>query len=434
MNNSQLSVLRNPSLLTIGIAESVSGIGNWITMMSVFALLVFRGGGGVSESSGVFLVGLIPALIFSPVAGWLCDRYDRKMLMIFSEVASGIIIAGLIFTKSLVLIYTLLGLQALSMSIMTPARQSSVPSLVSPEGLTTANAFLQQLSSLVKIFAPMLAGLILTIVPPQTAIILDVVSFALSALILTRLKPLIPQKSLEIEKSKTRFLIKVKTYFAKRETPVNQDSFLSTFSRSASLKMLFIGLFLSIFVIVGFDVLAAVYFRDTLLENEGFYGLAIGLVGVGSLLSTVILMTKKTSNHAWKDVVAGISLLSTIPLSMAFASTIQNIQTARILVLTFCFIGGIGNGLLHIQASTLLQSFTPSRMLGEGSGLLQSTIIASQLVGTILTPLLVPGLLNMENYFLFAFTSLALVVFMIVVQLIRSPKNFILPQIENQNG
>ncbi len=144
-----------------------------------FFIIVFRGGGGVNQSSGVFLCGIIPTLIFSPLAGSLCDRFDRKKLMILSQIASGLIISGLIFTDNLVLIYLLLALQAISMSIMTPARQSSVPALVKPEELTVANAFLQQLSSLVKIYSPMLAGLILTLVSPHRPI-LDVLSFAIS--------------------------------------------------------------------------------------------------------------------------------------------------------------------------------------------------------------------------------------------------------------
>ncbi len=141
-------------------------------------------------------------------------------------------------------------------------------------------------------------------------------------------------------------------------------------------------------------MLAAVFFRDYLQENESFYGLAIGLVGIGSLISAILLMLKKKTAHAWKEAALGIALLSTIPLALAFASSIQNISAARIITLTFCFIGGIGNGLFTVQVSTLLQTFTPSDQLGKASGLLQSTMVSGQLLGTILTPILVPGLLN----------------------------------------
>lgn len=421
---SQFKIVKNRSLLNVGIAESVSGIGDWITMLAIFSLLVFRGGGGVNQSSGVFLCGLIPTLIFSPMAGSLCDKFDRKKLMILSQIASGVIVSGLIFTDNLVLIYLLLALQAISMSIMTPARQSSVPALVKPEELTVANAFLQQLSSLVKIFSPMLAGLILTLVSPHTAIILDVISFAISAFLLTRLQSLPPTgaKKTSAQKVKAEFFFKnwIVGKFQK-------NSFLNVLKNSASLQLLFISAFLSVFVIVGFDVLAAVFFRDYLHENEGFYGLAIGLVGIGSLISTVFLMVTKKNARAWKDAALGIALLSTIPLALTFASSIPNISAARIITLTFCFIGGIGNGLFTVQVSTLLQTFTPSDQLGKASGLLQSTMVSGQLLGTILTPILVPCLLNTSVFCLSSFVALGLLVAWLVVQLIRSPQKFALP-------
>jgi MFS family permease len=419
-----IKVMKNPSLITIGIAESISGIGDWITMLAIFALLVFRGGGGVTQSSGVFLCGLIPTLLLSPFAGALCDRFDRKKLMIFSQLLSGVVVSGLIFVDNLYIIYALLALQAASMSIMTPARQSSIPSLVAPEDLTAANAFLTQLSSLVKIFAPMLAGLILTLVSPHTAIILDVVSFALSALMLTRLKALPPLTNAE-NNSEQKIMSPNLTNWIKKG--FTENPFWQTLKETVSLQMLFIAGFFSIFVIVGFDVLAAVFFRDALKETESFYGLAIGLVGVGSLLSTLYLLLKKRTSRPWPDAVSGIALLSVIPLSLTVAAGMQNIALARIITLVACFIGGMGNGLLHVQISTLLQSFTPRHLLGEASGLLQSTMVTGQLLGTLLTPILVPGLLSTGVFCLISFVALTILVTVLVVQLSRKPERFLLP-------
>ena len=189
-----MKILRNRSLVIIGIAESVSGIGNWVTMLAVFAIVVFRGDGTVAQSSGIFLAGLLPTFLASPLAGWLCDRFDRKWLMIGSELLDALAVAGLIFTQRLELIYALLAAQAVVMSVMAPARQAAVPDIVSPEELTRANAFLQQLGGLVKIAGPLLAGLILAALDPHTAILADVVSFLLSALILSRLPALTPRR------------------------------------------------------------------------------------------------------------------------------------------------------------------------------------------------------------------------------------------------
>ena len=83
--------------------------------------------------------------------------------MILSEVAAGLSVFGLIFTDNIFLIYGMLAIQAVFVSLMIPARQAGLPALVEENELTQTNAFFQQLSGVVKIIAPMLAGFVLTV-------------------------------------------------------------------------------------------------------------------------------------------------------------------------------------------------------------------------------------------------------------------------------
>ena len=411
------SVFRNRSLLILGIAESVSNTGNWITMMAVFAMIVFKGQGGVAESSGVFLAGLLPTLFFSPLAGWLCDRIDRKKLMIASELVSGLVILGLVFTDQLMLIYAILALQAFSITIMTPARQSAVPQLVQQDELTRANAFLQQLAGLIKIIAPILAGSLLAVVNPHQAILLDVLSFGLSALILTRLPDLQPAangSSAESVAEQAQTMPENPDSSASQPAP-KLEKLLPALKGSAQLQMLFVVAFLTISVIVGFDVLAPVYFRDIIHASEAFFGQSIGLVGLGTLISSVILMLRKGNGRPWVDVLAGVLLLGLIPLAMA-AATLPGLQAqSRGLILAASLIGGVGNGLIIVQAGTLLQLLSPPVLLGRMGGIFQSTAVAGQLAGVLITPLLVPGWLSMGAYF--GFSSIALLLVLIVAAL-----------------
>ena len=392
-------ILKNTSLITIGISESVSNLGNWITMMAVYAMVVFKGDGSVAQSSGIFLAGLLPTLFFSPVAGWLCDRFDRKRLMIVSELTSGLIVAGLIFTQRLELMYVILALQAISMAVMTPARQAVVPDIVDKGTLTQANAFLQQLAGIIKIVAPMLAGLLLTVMDPHTAIILDIVSFGLSALILSRLPALPPH----IEENQAVI----------RDQAQPTTSLWVTLKASPSLRLLFLGMFLSIFIIIGFDVLSPIYIRDVLAGDEQFFGLVIGSIGLGTVAASILLMLGKKERNPWRDVIGGMLMLGTIAATMAIATEITSPLVGKIMLITSCLVGGVGNGLLLIQVSTLLQTLTPPAVLGRIGGAFQSTAVAGQMSGLLLTPLLVPGLLSLGAYFaIAALAILALVLFM----------------------
>ena len=116
-------IVKNCSLVILGFAELVSGLGSWITGLAVFSLIIFRGNGNVVQSSGILLASLLPMLLFSPVAGSLIDRFDRRRLMIASELLAGVAVAGLIFVQNLWLIYLLLALQSIFNTIMMPARR-----------------------------------------------------------------------------------------------------------------------------------------------------------------------------------------------------------------------------------------------------------------------------------------------------------------------
>ncbi len=389
---------RNHHLLILGFAESVSGVGNWITALAIYALIVFRGSGDVLESSGVLLAGLGPMLLCSPLAGWLCDRFDRKRLMIASEVLSGLVVAGLIFTTRLELIYALLALQAVAGSIMSPARQSAIPALVDRADLTRANALLQQLSSLVKIGAPILAGGVLTVLSPHAALVLDVVSFALSALILSRLPALPPAgRPAPAEAAPA-------TTPAPKGAPEGAPNgapalALAAVLRAAPRLRLLLGTgFAVTLTIMGFDVLCPVFTRDVLRGGESLFGTLIGLIGLGSVVAAAGLFWRKGARDPWPDMVLGLALLGAVPLSMAVAALLPDAGPARLVVMAGCLIGGLGNGLLNVQAGTLLQTLAPAAHLGRVSGLFQSMLIGGQLVAIVLTPLLVPLLLPAAAY------------------------------------
>jgi MFS family permease len=376
-------IFNKRTLMIIGAAESVSGIGDWITMMAVLAMLVFRGGGGVMESSGVFLAGLLPTLFVSPFAGWLVDRVNRKTLLIGSQILAGIVVSGLFFTTRIELIYAILALEAVVLSVVSPTRQAVIPDLVAREDLTRANAFLQQLAGLVKVFAPVIAGLVLSVMDPHNAILFDAASFFLGAGVLAFLPSLPPHR--------------VSKELAESDTPINSP--IKVFRSLPQLQWLFFSVFIAILAIMGFDVLSSVYTRDVLHQGENVYGFAISLVGIGSLIATMMLMLRKNGANPWKDIVIGFALLTVIPLSLVLTFQLNNPSTSLFVFMAGCLIGGIGNGFVHVQIGTIMQLVTPARILGQVGGWMQTVMVSGQLIGLIITPMLVPGRVAMDVFF-----------------------------------
>jgi MFS family permease len=150
--------------------------------------------------------------------------------------------------------------------------------------------------------------------------------------------------------------------------------------------------------------------------NASLFGSAIGLVGLGSLISTLVLMLRRHPQNPWRDVLAGLLLLGAIPASMALGALWGGGPAVIPLITAGCLIGGVGNGLLNIQVATLLQLLSPAELLGRMGGIFQSAISAGQLAGIMLTPLIVPAFLPMGAYF--SASSLAVVVLVMLTGIV----------------
>lgn len=396
-------IVKNRSLVILGFAESVSGMGSWITGLAVFSLIIFRGDGNVVQSSGILLASLLPMLLFSPVAGNLVDRFDRRRLMIASELLAGVAVAGLIFVQNLWLIYLLLALQSIFNTIMMPARQAVVPDLVAREDLTSANAFLQQLAGLIKVFAPIIAGAMLAVFNPHSVIVFDVISYALSAVILTRLPALPPRPQ-------------ATTASAASETPqaAATTGFTALLRTVPGLRLIFLSTFLVTVAIIGFDVLSAIFTRDVLQGSEGIFGLLIGLIGLGTVVGAAGLMMSKRERNLWADVAGGLLLLTLLAAAVALGAWVGNPTFATVILAGGCLLAGLGMGVMHVQIATLIQILTPAALLGRAGGMYQTIAVAGQITGILLTPLLVPGLLSVAQFFgLATLALLSLVVYIV---------------------
>ncbi len=285
-------------------------------------------------------------------------------------------------------------------SVVSPARQAVIPDLVSRDDLPRANAFLQQLAGLVKVFSPFMAGIALTVMDPHTAILFDAASFFVSAGIMTLLPSLPPHRE--------------ETGAKQAASSANPFKVLKTQLR---LKMLFVVVFIAILGIVGFDVLSSIYTRDVLQQGEQIFGLSISLVGVGALIATMMIMLRKKNLNPWIDLMIGIGLLGLIPLVLAFVIPFGQTTMALYLVLAACLVGGIGNGLAHVQVGTIMQLSSPPEILGQVGGWLQSVMVSSQIIGMVVTPILVPGIIRMDVFFGGMSVIMGLVVVFLAMQM-----------------
>ena len=136
---------RNHNYRNTWIGQVVSEIGDHFNNVAVFGLVLAQTHSGMVVT-GVMLARAIPAILAGPLAGVLLDRFDRKRMMIASDLVRAVVALGFILTVNRTetwLIYLLSGLLMLASPFFTSGRAAILPSIATKEELHTANSLTQ---------------------------------------------------------------------------------------------------------------------------------------------------------------------------------------------------------------------------------------------------------------------------------------------------
>lgn len=168
---------------------SFTGIG-----ASQVALVLVAARSGPAAVSGVLLANVVPRLL-GPLAGAVADRVDQRWLLGWCEAAQGAVFAVIAVTRPGGL--ALLGLVAaagLAATFFAPAGKSSAVRLVPADRIASANALLGMAFNLQSVAGPVAGGLLAGLAGPAAAFGATAVGFFASAVLLTRLGPLPPER------------------------------------------------------------------------------------------------------------------------------------------------------------------------------------------------------------------------------------------------
>ncbi len=226
--------------------------------MSQFALTIFM----FQETGSALAMGtmqvffITPFLLISPVAGVMVDRYNRKMMMMVSDIGSGIATIAILLLQYLGVLefwhlYITSVVYGLGMAFQWPAYSAAIATMVPKQQLGRANGMMSLIDAGPQVFAPLLAGALLPILQLTGILLIDVVTFlfAIGALMLVHVPQ--PRRTQEGAQSQGSIL-KEAAY-----------GFRYIFARPSLLGLQLIFLAGNLFAGIGFTVLAPMILSRT---------------------------------------------------------------------------------------------------------------------------------------------------------------------------
>src|SRR5881398_1765121 len=157
--------------------QTVSNLGSSITLFAL-PLLVFKLTGSALSLGITTAATFLPYLLFGLILGAWTDRVDRKRMMIGTDIGRALIVASIpmLFAFGLLTIwwiYIVAFIHATLKICFDAGEFAAIPSLVNQDDLVTANGRIQASYSGASILGPLLAGVLVTLVPLSALLLFD---------------------------------------------------------------------------------------------------------------------------------------------------------------------------------------------------------------------------------------------------------------------
>jgi MFS family permease len=377
--------LREPAFARLWIAAFFSETAEWMLQVAL-PVFIYRMTGSAASTAASVVLGLLPAVLLSPIAGVLADRWNRRVVLCVVCAGQAVVAVPLLLVAgvgSVPLVYVVMAAQAGLASLFEPARNALIPELVPPGELTGANGLMSVNSSVARLAGGWAGGVLLGVGGLGWVVLAYLVTLAAAAAIL--LKPFAGAK--------------VRAVAAVREPMVRAwiDG-IAEIRRSKPLRVT--GAMLALMSIAQgmFLVLFVLFVLNTLNGSEADVGLLRGVQAIGGLVAGLSVATIARKVPAakllgWGTLVLG--LVSAVIWDSAFLTTALPVYVGLFMAVGAPGVAA-GAGLLSvIQTETSPER--AGRVLSTGfAGMALFNALGALGAGILVGPLGLTGTLNIQ--------------------------------------
>lgn len=328
-----------------------------------------------SASLMALILGLnyLPTILLQPIAGVLADRMKKKRIMVLTDVGRGLVVIACVALYALgaltpVLLAVMTMLNSVLESLRMPAGIAVTPYILEKDLYTVgeaANATASRVSEIVGLAA---AGAVVALIGVSGALLIDAVTFFLSALLIGWMR-----FSEQASREKIDFS-GIRRDFSEGFSYLRRERLLKA--------LLLIGMLIN-FCMIPLNSFGTPYVVDVLHRGAEMLSamqltLVVGM-GLGSFVMPKLHRLKNRFLLIGSGILTGISVggLWAVPAMGNGA-----VQTAALLLLLFLL--GFACGIINVIFGAAFIRFVPQEMLGRMGGITNAVLCASMPVGAFL--------------------------------------------------
>jgi MFS family permease len=295
----------------------------------------------------VLLADLLPAMLLGPVFGAAADRWSRRRCMVIADLLRFGAFVGIGLADSIELTLALALVAGCGTGLYAPAALASLPGLVEPRRLPAATSVYGAIADLGFTAGPALAAVVLLFGSPESLTIANGVTFAISALVLARLR--FGEAPLGLEARSASLLQQAREGLT---ATAGMTGIRVVLGLSAG-ALFFAGVF---------NVAELPFAEDVLDSTDVGYSVLATSFGLGFIAGSLSGSRGGSPKHLKSRYQLGLVVLGAGFLSSGVA---PNFAAALI---AFA-IAGLGNGMLLVFERQIIQAFVPDRLAGRVFGI-----------------------------------------------------------------
>jgi DHA3 family macrolide efflux protein-like MFS transporter len=372
----------NGSFSALWSGQLISLFGDRLNQVALVTVVAITTGSALATGL-VFFVATLPNLILSPIAGTFVDRWDRKEVLVVSDIlrAAIVLILPVAAVTNIVLVYPLIFLVTTISVFFRPARVAILPRIVPEEDLLSANSAMWVGETLADVLGYPLAGIFVFLLGSAVplAFWVDSATYLASAALLGTIVVQAAPVRAAVAAARTGIFAELSAgwQFLRHETVLLANTLQGAAGQFS------LGIFIA---------LTPSFVQNT-FNNSGFgwqaaYGFLETGIGLGNLVGGFAIGLIGTRFAKGRMVIAGYVTLGLLMFLFALSGNLA-------VAIGLAFGQGVSNMVFIIPSQTLFQERTPPDMMGRVVGLRFALVFGSMtlamLLGSIFAQIVGPG-------------------------------------------